>query len=290
MKKLISALLVASGFPFATFASAPESPAPKPLSIAGQAPEKALEEDAEGIVLFTPPPGWRLAEASSLPAHVRAMVVGSGPSSFPPSMNLSWEPFKGSLKQYLKTVKNLNSAQGYEWKDLGSIKTEAGNASLSQVDTKSQWGNVRLMHVILINNGHVYILTASALKDEFSIFYKDFFASMRSLRVANDLYDMVVEPLQRSQLKTAADNLQSQWKTLLNQQEKANPGKDLEELEGNTFESPAFQSEYWKPFQDMLQQKYGDLGAEWQSLYLKKMENQLFKRKIHKQLQKAKTT
>lgn len=187
MKKLFLALFWICFFD-SSLAASQESPSSKTALTPSQTLENP-SKDQEEFVLFTPPAGWRLADANSLPAHVRVMIVGAGPSSFPPSMNLSSEPFTGSLKQYLKTVKNLNSAQGYEWKDLGTIKTEAGNASLSQVDTKSQWGDVRLMHVIMIHHGHVYILTASALKDEFSIFYKDFFAAMRSLRVAQDVKD-----------------------------------------------------------------------------------------------------
>lgn len=142
-----------------------------------------VSEEQEQVVSFNPPVGWHLADAHLLPPHVKALVVGKGPSSFPPSLNLSCEPYQGTLRQYLKTVKNMNSAQGYEWKDLGTIQTEAGTASLSQVDTKSQWGDLRLMHVILLKNKTIYILTASALKSEFPQFYKDFFAAMRSLKL-----------------------------------------------------------------------------------------------------------
>jgi hypothetical protein len=150
--------------------------------------------EEEEIVSFTPPSGWFLADPKSLSPHVRVMVVGKSSSTLPPRLNLSWEPYKNSLRQYLKTVKNMNAAQGYEWKDLGNIQTEAGTGNLSQVDIKTQWGELRLMHVILIKNENVYILTASALKEEFSIFYKDFFAAMRSLKIAKG-----VDNLQKSE-------------------------------------------------------------------------------------------
>ena len=257
---------------FACSAHANETPAQSPAIPQSNKPS---ESDQEGIILFTPPPGWRLADASSLPSHVRAMVVGNGPSAFPPSMNLSWEPYKGTLRQYLKSVKIMNDSQGYDWKDLGSIKTEAGNGSLSQVDTKTQWGDVRLMHVILINNGNVYILTASALKDEFSLFYKEFFASMRSLRIAQDLYDMVVDPQQRSQLKAAVASVQKHWESLLKKKEQENPEMNGKDLQETVFKSDAFQNDDWKPLQEMLKQKYGNFGAEWQTLFLKKFEDRL---------------
>lgn len=231
------------------------------------------------LVFFTPPTGWLLADSNALPAHVRVMVVGKGISNFPPSLNLSWEPYQGTLKQYLKTVKNMNAAKGYEWKDLGTIQTQAGTGNLSQVDTKTHWGNVRLMHVILLKNGNVYILTASALKEEFSGFYNEFFAAMRSLRIAKDVYEIVTNPQQRTQLKAAANKLQSQWQALLAQKQKEYPQMNQAELEEKVFNSEDFQNTIWKPFQEMLKQKYNQWGAEWHALFLQKFEDQLFNMK-----------
>lgn len=151
-----------------------------------QAENSADQVNEPGTVMFTPPSGWRFADSNSLPPSVKTMVVGKGQHEFPPSMNLGTEAYKGTLKQYLKVIKGINDSQGSEWKDLGTVRTEAGDASLSQVDSKTQWGDVRMMHVILIRNGIVYILTSAALKEEFPKFYKEFFNSMRSLRINND--------------------------------------------------------------------------------------------------------
>lgn len=145
--------------------------------------EKDNHEKTE-TVMFTPPEGWRLADKTLLSPSVKTMVVGKAKanSEFPPSINLGTETYSGTLKQYLKRIKEINNSQGAEWKDLGMIRTEAGDASLSQVDTKTQWGNVRMMHVILLKEGTAYILTAASLKEEFPNFYKDIFNSLRSLR------------------------------------------------------------------------------------------------------------
>ena len=83
-------------------------------------------------IQFIPPTDWRNADKSKLPEHVHLMVVGQGANEFPPSISLATEKYSGTLKQYLKVVKELNSSKGYEWRDLGSIQTDAGNASLSQ--------------------------------------------------------------------------------------------------------------------------------------------------------------
>ncbi|WP_068468313.1 hypothetical protein [Candidatus Protochlamydia phocaeensis] len=252
--------------------------APSAFAAPSSTPSTVQSEDTlnSGIVLFTPPNGWHFADPSVLPARVKVMVVGKGPSAFPPSMNLSMEPYKGTLKQYLKIIKSMNDAQGYEWKDLGTIRTEAGNASLSQVDTKSEWGTVRLMHAVLLKNGNIYILTASALKDEFSRFYKDFFAAMRSLRVVKNAFEMVVNPQQRNQLKSAAQKVQDQWQMTLAQKQKENPDVDLDRLKEQVFNSEAFQKNTWEPFKEMLNQKFVDMGPEWQSVLLQNLENDLF--------------
>lgn len=149
---------------------------------------KTENQTPSDIAIFTPPTGWQTPDSQSvkLPPRVLAMVIGKAPTTFPPSINLSSESYQGTLKQYLAIVKRMNEEKGYKWKEMGSIKTQSGTASLSQVDTRSQWGDVRLMHTILLKNGTIYIMTASALKSEFSQFYQDFFNSMRSLTIKKE--------------------------------------------------------------------------------------------------------
>ncbi len=142
---------------------------------------KNNENEFNESILFSSPPGWRFAEKISLPASVKALVVGKGKYDFPPSLNLGLEVYKGTLKQYLKRVKKINDDAGNTWKDLGTIRTKAGNASLSQVDKRTQWGEVKMMHVIFQERGITYIMTAAALKEEFPRFYKDFFNSFCSI-------------------------------------------------------------------------------------------------------------
>lgn len=144
-------------------------------------PENISRESIE-VIAFNSPKGWHYADKSALPPSVKVMVIGKGPSEYPPSINLGTEKYQGTLKQYLNRIKEINASQGITWKDLGTIHTQAGDASLSQIDSKTQWGEVRMMHVILMKNGTVYIVTAAALKEEFPIFYKEIFNSLQSLR------------------------------------------------------------------------------------------------------------
>jgi hypothetical protein len=137
----------------------------------------------QGAVSFQPPEGWRLADPKSLPSHVKMMVVGKGSSNYPPSINLAYDTFNGTLKEYLKLVEAINKRLGSEWIDIGLIQTLSGEARLLQLDSKNAWGQERQMQVILVKDGIAYILTASALREEFSQFYPQFFKSLKSLKI-----------------------------------------------------------------------------------------------------------
>lgn len=223
-----------------------------------------------GAVLFTPPTHWQLADAKALPSSVKIMVVGKGESDFPPSINLATENYAGTLKQYLKQVKAINSSQGNEWKDLGTIRTDAGDASYSQAIVKTQWGDVKLMHVIFLKNGIIYILTGAALKDDFPKYYKDFFNSFRSLKINQNVYEMVTDPSKRANLENAQANLIKSFSTLSKRQDQTSP-----EQSKAIFNSEQFQKNYWEPFKRMLSKDYGEMGSEWQNHLLDKIQNEI---------------
>lgn len=142
----------------------------------------SAEEMPQKSLVFTPPQGWFLADEKELPESVKVMVLGKGKSEYPPSINLGLEPYEGSLKSYLKIVKEINRSQHADWQDLGKIQTQAGPASLSQVDMRTEWGQVRLMHVIFVHEKVAYIMTAAAKREEFPEYHQTFFKAMKSLR------------------------------------------------------------------------------------------------------------
>lgn len=235
---------------------------------------KALEEP--GALLFTPPEGWGAADPNILSPRVKVMVVGKGKTEYPPSIHLGMEPYKGTVKEYLKMIRVINDSQGDEFKDLGKIRTQAGDASLCQVDMRTEWGTVRLMHVILKKNEQLYVLTAAAKKDEFPQFYRDFFQSMRSLRFNKDVMEMVTSPKRKRDLQKACDELSKGWRTLCTSTERPSHGPlSKEEFYRKLFESPEFQSKYWVPFKDVMKKQFGDLGENWRQHFLAKMEQDL---------------
>jgi|LakMenEpi03Aug12_release.lakeMendotaPanAssembly.Ray.scaffolds.fasta_scaffold01000_19 hypothetical protein len=229
-----------------------------------------------GAVVFTPPVGWFLADPKALPNNVKIMVVGKGAPGYPPSINLSTEKFSGGLKQYLKIVKNINEKNGDEWKDLGTIRTEAGNASLSQVDIQSKWGTERLMHVILEKNGMIYILTAAAMKSEFPKYYKDFFSSLRSLRINPDSIELVKDNTRRTALEKTIHDLKQDWIVYYQKYKQTAQNIPADQLSERAFNSENFQKPYWESFKSLLVKNYADMGIEWQTQLLKKTQEDLF--------------
>lgn len=197
-----------------------------------------------GAVMFTPPQGWRYANPDQLGKSVKLMVVGEGSSHFPPSINLATETFQGSLRDYLRIMKKINDVDGSVWKDLGTIKTNAGNASLSQVDLKNQWGEIREMHVVLKKKNTIYIITSAALREDFSKYYKDFFEAMRSIKINKEFDELVTSPSLREELlkKIAALKIAAQR---------------------DSFDSEDFQKNEWEPFKKFLNTKFSSLGTKW---------------------------
>lgn len=233
------------------------------------------QEQEKGFLTFTPPQGWRTADQKGLPPSVKIMVVGQGSHTFPPSINLGTEKYKGSLREYLNMIKDINNSSGADWKDLGSIKTQAGNASLSQVDSKTEWGEVRMMHAIMVQGGDAYVLTCAALKEEFPKFYKDFFSSMRSLNFTNDPIRSLATKAQKEEIILLRDDLQKSFR-LIAEKKQINLADKKRALD--LFESQDFQLSVWVPFKEKLKKDFSQFGEGWQSELLDYVKGDILKK------------
>lgn len=214
---------------------------------------------AEETLTFTPPTGWGLASRETLTPAIKVMVVGKGQNEYPPSINLATENWSGTLKDYLKVIKDLNDAQCTDFKDLGKVKTEAGDAVLTQEDIATKWGDVRQMHLFYLHNGVVYILTAASLKEEFPKYYKEFFNSMTSLRINKGVFEMIADQKRREMLSIASDKVVNAFKEMMVKQSLSS---------SQVFMSADFQKTYWEPFKTMVLKDYADMGDNWQNMML----------------------
>jgi len=212
--------------------------------------------DEPGALTFRPPQGWKIANPEELSPRVKLMVVGTSRSYYPPSINIGTEPYKGSLRDYLRMVKRVNESLGSQWKDLGTIQTQSGKASLSQVDMNTEWGPVRLMHVVMVKNRTVYVVTAGALKEEFSDNYKDFFDAFKSIKLNPDVFELVSDPKERQKLE-------AEYQKLIRKQDKI------------AFESEEFQTKHWTPFLSLLDSRFAHLGGDWKEKTIQKIHRDL---------------
>jgi hypothetical protein len=139
----------------------------------------------EYISYFTPPKNWEAVEAEALRGQVKmAFIKKEAKEGFCPSLNLVEEPFTGNLNNYLNDVKAIHEQnRNNRWRKLGKVQTAAGEAELTEIDTNTPFGSVRLLQLFFFKEKYVYILTAAALKKDISRFYADFQKSFCSFRL-----------------------------------------------------------------------------------------------------------
>jgi len=218
--------------------------------------DELTSEPSPLVCFFTPPPEWEIAFPNSLAPHVKIIFTKPKTLGFHPSINLSIEPTSASLEEYLKVIKEIHEQdRDKEWGLLGKMQTQAGLAQLTQINTTSEFGAVRILQLILIKQGNAYILTAAALKKEFSLYYSLFHKALRSLTLSTDLIEALPLLEKRDQLRLSKE-------TLL---------KAPEEISEKT---PRFHS-----FAKEVHAYAQDLGAYWEYLLLQQTQEALLAKK-----------
>lgn len=207
-----------------------------------------------GSSFFIPPESWEVVDPALVPKNIRLLVKSPEKNKYPPSINLASDRVNCDLKTYLKKVKAVNEADGIAWKDLGTIDTLAGKASLSQIDMDSSWGPVRMMHTILIQDGQASILTCAALKKDFPKLYDTFFGAMKSLRINAGWVEQVPSREKQERLSGACGALKEACQALCQNRE-----LPIDKV----FESGEFQEKHWKPFSHSLEEEFADMDPCW---------------------------
>ncbi len=202
---------------------------------------------------FLPPSDWELADPSTLSPHVLVGFIGKNTSGFRPSLNLAEEEVDISMDEYLQVVKKIHEKHPHtRWRDLGRFTCKAGVGRLTEIDTRTEWGEARLLQMMVLHENKVHILTAAASKEEFPQLYIAFRDAMRSLAVTDDFLSCIAEN-KRSELeeKTLELFLRSQ-------------DKDEE-----------FEKRIWLPFQQTVINDHKDMGACWQLFFLRQIQELL---------------
>lgn len=140
--------------------------------------------DAETIS-FIAPKGWQcISNKEELPAKVEIVYIGSGKGGFTPSINLAREETPLSLVDYTKLAKSYHESHGgTRCIELGSIDSQAGSASILQIDRPTQWGQVRFLQGLVLKEKTAYVMTATCLQEEFTVLYPQFIKAIETLTI-----------------------------------------------------------------------------------------------------------
>ena len=206
-----------------------------------------------------PPNDWLLTPPEYLAPRVKFAFLRKKNSGFCSSVNLATEEIRVSAKDYLQAVRKIHEEDPKtRWREVGKIQTRAGEAVLTEVDTKTEWGAVRLMQMIFIKEQMAYILTAAASKDEFAQYYNDFKSVFASFTLSSDLISALPSPSSQEEALEKTKVLLSAWK------------KNAFTFASNDehFADVQFQRESWLPFQESIIKDFADMGAPWQILFL----------------------
>lgn len=227
---------------------------------------RAMETMTSLQCFFVPPENWDIADPRSLSPKVKIAFLKNSGKGFSPSINLAIEDTDVSLADYLKAVKAIHEQdRNNRWRSLGKVRTASGLAQLTEIDSTSEWGPVRILQLILIKDKRAYVLTAAALKEEMSNYYKDIQSSFRSLTLSNDLLGNIQQLERREMLKQK----QAELFTTAEEYVHSLAAKK------NLLEDQVFQEKYWTPFQKIVLENFGDMGAFWQILVLRNAHDQL---------------
>ena len=227
---------------------------------------QAMEMTTLPQCFFIPPEHWDIADPRSLSPKVKIAFLKNSGKGFCPSMNLAVEDTDVSLTEYLKAVKAIHEQdRNNHWRTLGKVRTPAGLAQLTEIDSTSEWGPVRILQLILIKDKRAYVLTAAALKEEMSNYYKEIQSAFRSLTLSNDLFGNIPQLERRETLKQKQAELISAAEECLRSST----------VKKNLLEDQTFQKNHWSLFQKSVLDDFGDMGTFWQILVLRNTHDQL---------------
>lgn len=228
--------------------------------------EKLSESAAQIYCFFTPPQGWEIADPKSLSPRVKMAFFKNTKKGFCPSINLAIEETPVSLTEYLKAVRTIHEQDRSNcWRALGKVRTAAGLAQLTEIDASTEWGPIRILQLILLKDGSAYVITAAALKEEFSNYYKEIQSAFRTLTLSSNLFNNIPQLERRETLKQKQRQLiEAARQAMTAAVEPQNPLAD-----------PLFQERYWLPFEKTIVNQFNDMGTFWQMLLLSSAQEKL---------------
>jgi len=218
---------------------------------------------------FTPPPNWVFLSPEKWAPRVEVAFIPKAKQGLAPSIVLAVEEIKVGLAEYLKVVRAIykrtrkTSCYSVDLAEEG-LAHLLGSAHLLRIDMETKYGPLCKLQLIFIKENKAYVLSATALKKEFSVYLKAFRETLKSFTCTCDLYASLPKDL-KADLETLETAILKKWNTLLVQK------TNFEEL----FNQTEFQELYWLPLQKKVLEDCQTLGAHWQMIVLRSIREQL---------------
>lgn len=155
------------------------------------------------ICIFQPPGDWEIAHLKKPAPEILVGFLGKGSSSvFRPSINLAVEEIDGTLKEYVKAVKEIHLAEPkIQWRDLGKFTTRAGEGRLTEISKPSAFGEMKIFQAMVVKENKAYILTAALLQEDLSKFRPAILESFHSLSLVPDLWAPIQDGAQQKEIQ-----------------------------------------------------------------------------------------
>lgn len=218
---------------------------------------------------FVPPKDWKVVDPSKIPDFVKIGFVASSSKTFKPSLNLVTESAKASIEEFVAAAKRHHlSSRKNRWSEIGYVQTKSGKAHVSQIDTKSECGDIRTMQCILKNGDLFYIITAVALRDEFVDYHNEFLQAFETFQVCKSATDTLPSNELKNSYLTQLNKLQNGWKSFLASQKIKSP------TEVN-FNNRRFKKKHWISFEKALAKTFEKQGLFWQVMAASEAKNAL---------------
>ncbi|MBF8262410.1 MAG: hypothetical protein HW387_75 [Parachlamydiales bacterium] len=166
-------------------------------------------------------------------------------------MNLAIEEIDCSLKEYLKSVREIHEEEmNVRWRDLGPFTFRSGKGRLAEITSSSPLGEVKMLQAILVQDHCAYILTGAVLREEFSRFQSELIAAMHSLTLKPDLFSAIQDAAKKSVL----EKLFSSFGQIL----------------------PEKRTSEWEKLQKIVLEEHASLGPCWHFFALKEGYSRIF--------------
>lgn len=223
----------------------------------------------EPFYYFVPPKTWDVVDPSKLTSMFKIAFVERSNKTFKPSLNLGIQKTKVSLAEYVEAAKKQHlTNRNKKWSELGLVKTKAGMAHLSQIDEKTQMGDIRSMQCILLHKEHIYVMTAVALREDFLHYHNEFLEAFESFSIHPDTLHSLTQDELKTRYDTKVKELLHEWTLFL---AAANHPKEPQKA----FDDKRFQRGLWKDFEKFLSKNFKDQGVFWQVMATKEVRDHL---------------